>query len=299
MTRPFVEVPADFLESPRWWTGGRDWLDGLPERARRRCQRWGLRRDGAPMHGSNALVLPVRRGDEPLALRLSPPDDRTVGEIAALRFWAGRGTVALIDADPADGAMLLERLDGRRSLATEPLPAALDLLGGLAAQLAVPDPPPDVESTGALASALAGSLQPDWVRLGRPFHRATLDRARELAAWLAEPEADLAVNGDLHGDQVLAGTRQPWLVVDPLLLRGDPAYDLARVLWSRLDEMADAATIRRHADRLLGATGFEPERAAGWLLLRTVDYWFWGRRMGLTEDPVRCARLVATLTRQN
>ncbi len=296
MTESFVELPPAYLESPRWWTEGRDWLDGLPERARRRCQRWGLLRDGEPMHGSNALVLPVLRGEEPLALRLSPPDDRSGAELVALRFWAGRGTVALLDADPADAAMLLERLDGHRTLGSEPLPVALELIGGLAARLAVPPPPPEVASTGSIAAALAGSLELDWVRLGRPFPRATLDRCRELAAWLAEPADDLAVDGDLHGEQVLAGARQPWVVVDPLLLRGDPGYDLARVLWTRLDEMGDAASIRRSADRLLAATGFAPERAAGWLLLRTVDYWFWGRRVGLTEDPLRCARLVTALT---
>jgi streptomycin 6-kinase len=51
------------------------------------------------------------------------------------------------------------------------------------------------------------------------------------------------VNGDLHSAQVLRGVRVPWLVVDPVLLRGDIAYDLARALWTRLDEIAHAAGI--------------------------------------------------------
>jgi hypothetical protein len=55
--------------------------------------------DGDPWPGSNALVLPVRRGGEQFALRLTAPDESFPAEVAALRFWAGRG-VAL----PRNGA---------------------------------------------------------------------------------------------------------------------------------------------------------------------------------------------------
>ena len=39
----------------------------------------------------------------------------------------------------------------------------------------------------------------------------------------------------------------------------------------------------------------EPECARAWALFRTVDYWLWGLDNGLTQDPVRCARLFAAL----
>lgn len=48
---------------PRWWhdDAGRSWLDELPARVADRCAAWGLDLDGRPWHGSNALVVPVRR----------------------------------------------------------------------------------------------------------------------------------------------------------------------------------------------------------------------------------------------
>ena len=64
----------------------RAWLDSLPERVDQQCRAWRLLLDGDPWHGSNALVLPVRRGGEQFALRLTAPDESFPAEVAALRF---------------------------------------------------------------------------------------------------------------------------------------------------------------------------------------------------------------------
>jgi streptomycin 6-kinase len=85
----------------------RAWLDSLPERVDQQCRAWNLSLDGDPWHGSNALVLPVRRGGEQFALRLTAPDESFPAEVAALRFWAGRGTVLLVETDLGAGTMLL------------------------------------------------------------------------------------------------------------------------------------------------------------------------------------------------
>lgn len=290
-----VTLPPSFRAMPRWWHEGQDWLDALPHLIADTCDRWSLTPDGPPMHGSNALVIPVRRGDEPLVLRMTLPDADTDAEIRALRFWNGHGTVHLLDADPATGASLLERLDGRHSLSNEPLHVAMPVIGELMRRLAIPAPE-DVPSTSDLALARLTTLEPDWQRLGQPFELDVLHAAWEAGEGLVDPEdASLAVNGDLHADQVLRGDREPWLVVDPRLYRGDIEYDLARILWTRLDEMATDADIRHWRDTIIDAARLDPARARAWTLFRTVDYWLWGLDYGLTEDPARCARLVTAL----
>jgi len=294
-----IELPASYLAMPRWWHEGEEWLAALPDLAAEFCAAWNLALDGAPMHGSNALVLPVTRDGVPsavpLALRLTPPDDRTAAEVRALEFWNGRGTVLLHEADPARGVSLLERLDGTRPLSTLPLAEAMPVIGRLMRRLAVPDPPPDVPATADLVRDRLAGFDSAWERLGRPFARASLDAALEAGRALAGPGPNLAVNGDLHGGQVLPGAREPWLAVDPVLYRGDPAHDLARVLWTRLDEMADAAAIRHWLALVVDAAGLDPARARLWVTWRTVDYWLWGLGYGLTEDPLRCARLLAAV----
>jgi streptomycin 6-kinase len=285
-----IELPQDFLRMPRWWTEGADWLRDLPVAVERVCARWGLEVDGSVAHGSNAIVVPVRRGPEKLVLRMCPPGDEVTQQVWALRWWDGRGMVLLYDDDVEAGAMLLERLS--TPLTTRPVDEAVTVLGQLMRRLAVPAPD-DALSTATVVATRITQLEPEWERLGRPFDSGNLRAALAVAPALAETTSDLAVNGDLHSDQVLAGEREPWLTVDPLLYRGDIEFDLGRVLWTRLDEMDD---IVAHFDLAVRAAGLDRDRARNWVYFRTVDYWLWGLAHGLTEDPVRCARLVSAIS---
>ncbi|MBC3761247.1 aminoglycoside phosphotransferase family protein [Quadrisphaera oryzae] len=297
-----VEVPEAFRAMPRWWhdDAGRAWLEELPALVADQCRRWSLAVDGPPWHGSNALVVPVveRSGPgEPLALRLAPPGDDVTGQARALRLWAGRGAVLLHDVDDDDQrALLLERLDGSATLAGVPLPEAVEVLAELAVTLAVPVAA-DVPSTASAAAELAASLPGEWEALGRPFPRPQVDAVLRAALSRATaPFPDLAVDGDLHPEQVLRGRRAPWLVVDPLLLRGDLEHDLARVLWSRLDEVDDDAGVVALFDRFVDVAGVPRERARDWVLVRSASYLLWGLRRGLTLDPPRCRRLLDVFT---
>ncbi|GIH10176.1 aminoglycoside O-phosphotransferase [Rhizocola hellebori] len=284
-----VELPPSFLASPAWFSGGAAWLAALPQAVGMQCAAWRLRIAGELAHGSHAIVVPVERDSESFVLRMSPPGPDLDAHIRALRFWDGRGTARLFDADAASGAMLLERLG--EPLARVPVDEAIPLLGAMMRRLAVPAPD-DVPSTADLVRARLSRLEADWQALQRPFDRAILTEALDVGEALCRSESELAVNGDMHSAQVLRGQRETWLTVDPVLLRGDIAYDLARVLWTRLDEMAGPATIIEHFDAAAAAAGVERDHARDWVLLRAVDYWLWGLRAGLTEDPVRCRRLV-------
>lgn len=287
-------VPASFRAQPRWAydQAGHRWLDELPELIRHQCSSWNLTITGPPFHGSNALVLPVIRCGEPCALRLSPPGDEIAAEARALRVWAGRGTVRLIEVDEHANALLLERLDGSRSLAALPVLEAIEVLGELTRTLAVPVPD-DVASTTSIAADLLDGFERDWLSVGRPTPRRQLDVALRFAAErAAEDSAPTAVDGDLHFEQVLRGARAPWLVVDPVLLRGDREYDIGRVLWTRLDELEDARAVTTAFERFVTASDVPEARARAWVVLRSMSYLLWGIRRGLTEDPVRCRRLL-------
>jgi streptomycin 6-kinase len=158
-------------------------------------------------------------------------------------------------------------------------------------RLAIPAPP-DVPATADLVRQRMPQLRPEWERLGRPFPRSVLQEAVAIASRLADHDGGDAVNGDLHSGQVLRDSSDGWAIVDPVLMRGDIAYDLGRVLWTRLDDMDD---IVGHFDTVVRAAGLDRDRARDWAVFRTTDYWLWGLGAGLTEDPVRCARLIAAL----
>ena len=291
---PVITVPETFREMPRWWHDqpGRPWLDELPSLVLTQCRRWGLAVDGAPLHGANAFVVPVRRDRQRYVLRFSPPGDDIAQEANALQVWDGRGTVRLFELDNQVRAMLLERLDSTRSLQSEPLHVAILVIAELICTLAIPVCD-DVPSTGAIAAGHIQDFERDWHAIDGPTPRSQLEVAIKLARERAsEPGSALAVDGDLHCRQVLASDRARWLVVDPLLLRGDSEYDFARVLWERLDELPHDADVIDAFNTFVRAAQVPAERARVWIVLRSMSYLLWGIPRGLTQDPPKCQRLL-------
>jgi streptomycin 6-kinase len=59
--------------------------------------------------------------------------------------------------------------------------------------------------------------------------------------------------------------------------------------------MRDEDAVRRSLGSAVDAAGLDPERARAWVVYRAADYWLWGLRHGLTEDPRRCERLLTVL----
>ena len=292
-----IAVPDGLQTDLRRMAGERAerWLRELPALADRMCQEWGLAIEGAPMHGARGLVLLVRRGEEPLALKLAWPDAVTTEEYRALPAWAGRGMVRLIDARPEQGVALLERLDASRSLATLPLADSIPIAGALIGTLAVETGEP-FTAMADRAAEITAALEPRWHSTGEPFPRHLLERAHELARNLGQrPPSRTMVNWDLHYGNVLAGARLPWIAVDPMAVLGDPELGLAQLLWTRLDEMSGPAELRTHLDSLVHHAGLERDLARDWALVRLVDYWLWGLGIGLTDDPARCATIIEWL----
>ena len=279
---------------PGWWHDqpGREWLDEIPDQVSEQCRRWDLEIEGDPMHGSNALVVPVRRHHDLAVLRMSPPGDDVTEEAAALTWWAGRGTVRLLDVDVDARAMLLERLTASHSLQLEPLSTAIPVIASLIRQMAVPAPA-HAASTASIAAEHAATAEAEWLALSSPTPRSQLDITVQLAGQRARTRpSELAVDADLHCEQVLAADRAPWLVVDPVLLRGDPEYDFGRVLWSRLDEVPTDSEVVALFDLFVQAAEVPSDRARTWVVIRSMSYLLWGLRRGLTWDPPKCRRLL-------
>lgn len=297
-----IRVPEGFAADTltREGEAARTWLARLPELVGELCVRWGLRVAGDPMHGYMALVVPVLRGDARCALKVSWIDDETVNEAAALALWNGGGAVRLLDADDTAGALLLEWLDPRRRLAEADLSVAVPAAGRLLRRLAVPVPEQwparPVPGLRQWALGLAAELPRRWRAAGQPFPERRLDAAADVATALAARAGGLLANRDMHYQNVLAGEREPWLVIDPKVMRGDAEFGLAPLLWRRLGEAGGPAGLRRRFDALVDEAGLDAELARGWTLLRAVDYQLWGLSLGLTEDPALCATVLGWLS---
>lgn len=282
-------VPAEFasVTSRREGEAGRRWLGSLPALAARYCREWGLRLDGEPRHGYVGVVVPALRADgTPAVLKLTWQSTETRGEPLALSTWNGRGAVLLLESDPSSGALLLERLDAGRILRDEPNDHAVEVIGGLMRRLAVPAPPELSRDLRTEAAELVEYLPRRWRELGQPFPRYLVDAAVEVCRKSGPTSADLLVNTDLHYENVLAGTREPWLVIDPQPLSGDLEFGVLALMWNRVDE----STLDARFAAIVGAAGLDAELAVSWALVRAVRNWI-GRAgiAGPAEDPAHLA----------
>jgi streptomycin 6-kinase len=242
--------------------------DDLAGLAERQLERWELRRDGEPIHGSGSLVLPVRTSDGVPAVLKIP--DAEHGHLV-LRRWGGDGAVRLLSADPPHHAVLLERL-GSQSLSTLPDVEACEVVAKLYRRLHVPALP----QLHTLASFLAQRTD-DFDALPRsaPLPHRLVGQAIALSRELAADPASTGtvIHTNLHYENVLAAEREPWLAISAKPMNGDPHYELAPMLWSRWDELAGRIRegVRRRFYTLVDAAGFDEERARAWVIIRVVD----------------------------
>ncbi|WP_343242076.1 aminoglycoside phosphotransferase family protein [Streptomyces sp. SID9727] len=299
-----IDIPDALVATQSAYNGeaGRAFVAALPGMAADFLERWGLRRDGAAMHGVCALVLPVVRvrDGRRAVLKLQPVDEETAGEPVALRLWgaAGAGAVRLLDHDPATGAMLLERLDGSGSLEGEPdTDRAVRVIAGLLAELTAVRP----GAPGA-GHGLRGLGEPaSWMLAAAPGVVAALvdeeerGLVRDCAAAVREvagEPGDRLLHWDLHFGNVLAAEGGAgWVAIDPKPLVGDAGFELLPALVDRFD----AGAVDGRFDVLTGVLGLDRGRAAAWTLGRVLQNACWsvaGGARRLAPEQAEIARVV-------
>lgn len=269
-------IPADFAATVAEFdaeagVSGPDWLRRLPTLVDECLRRWELEVDGPSMHGFTSLVLPVRRDEGPAVLKLTWPHPEAEHEHLTLRAWGGDGAVKLLAADPANWAMLLERLEPARDLTREPIDDACATIGELLKRLDRPALP----QLERLSESAAELVPHDAEQLPRRF----VDHAGGLVRELTQSDVDSrTVHTDLHYENVLRGRGGEWLAIDPKPLAAEPAFAVAPALWNRWDDAAKGNlrwNLRRRVDIICEAAGIDPDRARAWTVVREVDNAAW------------------------
>ncbi|MEU0451349.1 aminoglycoside phosphotransferase family protein [Streptomyces tendae] len=279
---------------------GDDWLAKLPEVAERAVARRELAVERVQVPGGrSSLVVLVRTAEgAPAVLKLAPRRARPGSERAALAHWGGRGAVQLREEGAGDGAgvaegtdegvLLLERLHPDVSVRSLPEAKALLEAAGTLRRLWV-EPPAShpfetvAERTGRQAEAMRAGAAAD-AEIA-PLVDAALAARAEL---LAEPPERRLLHGTFRQSKVLAGDRMPWLAVGPDPVVGESAFDLARLVRDRVEDLiaqpSGASTTRRRIKRLAESLEVDQERLRGWTLFRAVESGVRARRVGREQD---------------
>ncbi|WP_433167421.1 aminoglycoside phosphotransferase family protein [Kribbella sp. CA-247076] len=284
-----MEIPADFLVVASRGQDWADWIDRLPRLTRDLLDEWDLRVDGTTASGNCAIVVPVTTADGQAAvLKVQFPHWEAETEHLALRDWGGNGAVQLLRADPRRFALLLERLEPRDLTTVDALDAC-ELVGTTYKRLHVP--------AGPQYRTLSGELK-RWIeRLRRlPASAPVPHRYVEQAISLAEDfstDADCdgtLIHTDLHYFNVLAGAREPWLVIDPKPLSGDPHYEVAPLIWNRWDEVVASGdlrfAVRQRFYTAIDAAGLDEDRARDWVIVRQMLNVLWTLEESGTDESL-------------
>ncbi len=230
-------------------------------------------------------------------LKLNPvgePESEHEGD--ALELWDGCGAVRLFASDPSRGALLIERCRPGTQLWDSPEEDALDAVASVFRALRRPAPERHpFRLLGDEAVRWAEELPRRWERGDRSIPKAVVDEGTRLARELGASQPELVVcHQDLHGGNVLAAERAPWLAIDAKPIVGEPAFDTASYLRDRrpwlFRQPQPERIVERRLDALSDALGLDRGRMRGWALVHALAW-------GLGNEPHEvglCAPLFAS-----
>jgi len=296
-------MTTDFSEQrPELW-------ERLPKVLADCARRWGLTVLPPFPNLSFNYVAPVLREDGTEAvLKVGLPNAELRAEIGALSVYDGRYSVRLLESDPEQGSLLLERIRPGivlTSLADEANDAqATSIMATVMQGLWRPVPPehhfPDVrdwaEGMVRLRAHFGGGVGPFPLRL--------VEEAETLFAELLASSAEAVVlHGDLHHDNILSAQRVPWLAIDPKGIVGEPAYEVGamlRNLWPDRHTLLDPGRLlERRVHQLAEELHIDRARIRGWAVAQAVLSVWWGIEddNDYSEDATATAELLAAIKR--
>lgn len=301
-------VPAEFALATimREREAGRAWLDRLPAILDGCAEQWRLTL-GPPVNplSFNYVALARRADGSAAILKVCPPLGEFARQVASLRLFDGRGIARLLESDPGDAVMLLERCDPGTLLRVESAAddeRATAIACGVMRRLWRPPPPSHPFPTMADWNADLRQLRPHYGGGTGPFPVAVVEETEALVRELtASAPAPFLLHGDLHHDNILAARRQPWLAIDPKGLIGEPAYETGALLYNPQPQLLDAPNpgriLARRIDQLSEELGLDRARVRGWGLVRAVlaAWWHVESTGTVWDEALTCAVLLAAI----
>lgn len=256
---------------------GRQWLEELPGLVGELTRRWKLDLGTTLRPGGDASWTGrvTRTDGEPAVLKVALPDPQGEAAAAVLRLLDGRGAVRLLEHDSEHHAFLLEWGDPGTFAAAMPLAEADDAAVAVLPPLWALSPSslPDLPRSADVAQQRAHQLRQRAERLEDPLLGAGADLFASLATEAVRPRV---LHGDANQRNVLRSARG-WLVIDPRPMLGEPCFELAAWVTTRLDEVADPVRrVTALADRL----ALPPDRALAWVAAQTLMLCSWLQHSG-------------------
>lgn len=279
------------------FAGGDAWLAQLPALLDETVQRWDLTLARPAWALSYNVVLPATLSDgTPVVLKLGVPNRELTWEAAALAHFDGQGAARLLHSEPERGILLLERVwpgtplvdlgdddvqddDRRTRMAAQ---AMQTLWRPAPADHGFPTVRDWAQGMQRLRATFVGGTGPFPARLVEMAEA----NFRELLADQAEP---MLLHGDLHHWNILAGTGDAWLAIDPKGVAGEAAYEVGALLRNPFADPAHVPDLARIQSRRIAILAemleMDPQRLRAWSFAQAILSAWWSYEDGGTFEP--------------
>lgn len=218
----------DFFENMNVIYGdkARHWLDNLPQLSASLAFQWDLRDLNACDDLSYNYVMSGWRDDAPIILKMGIDLAAIQQEYFAIRAFNGHGLIKLLEADLAQGAILITRAIPGKTLISL-FPDMDDMALRTACRLA------ELLHKATIPSDHKFPLLSEWFSIidqHWDLPTAKLALARNLKNDLInKSKTNVLLHGDLHYANILSDG-DDWVVIDPKGVIGDPMYDITGCL---------------------------------------------------------------------
>lgn len=261
-----MKIPESFAQRVEGAFGkrGEVFLHALPTLIDEAVARWQLKSLRPAEHLSYNFILYARRDGAAVVLKLGVPDRELTSEIHALRAFAGRGAVRLLDGDPGRGMLLVERLKPGIQLTSVIEDAEATQIAAYV-MLALLRPAPMDGGLLQLRDWFQGFQRFRTEHGGSgPLDAALFQQAEKFAQEIMREEhRPTLIHGDLHHFNILSSGSN-WVAIDPKGVVGPAAYEVGPFLMNPIGKISrrpNAAELMRNRIAILGEIlGIEKER---------------------------------------
>ena len=293
-------LPHKFVENTIALCGatGEKWLDELPDIVAELEKIWKIKVEGHFRNLSYNYVANAALPDGIAAvLKIGLPltDVEIYGEAAYLRVANGEGAARLLDFDHERQAVLLERVvpgSNLKSVCKKDQSEAVIIVIRMLKRILKP-PPADANNFIKLDDWFDGLKRAPGTKFPQDYANKALTYYEEL---LSDTKNIFLLHGDLHHDNILSATREPFLAIDPKGIIGHLGYDIGVFLNNHHDWLEWNTRLSGKLDNAIAefAAAFDIEESVirKWAFCQMVLSWWWmfdempemfGEELGLSD----------------
>ena len=293
-------LPQKFVENTISLCGerGEMWLDTLPQIISELEKQWSIKAGNHFRNLSYNYVANATLSNEKVAvLKIGLPltDVEIYGEAAYLQAVDGNGAAKLLEFDRERQAILLERVAPGSNLRSvykkeqsKAVTTAIRVLKKILRPVTA-----DTKDFVQLDAWFDGLKR----AAGTKFPQEYAERALEFYTELSTDTKNIfLLHGDLHHDNILSATREPFLVIDPKGMVGHVGYDIGVFLNNHNDWLEWDTRLAGKLDKAVAefALAFDLEEIIirKWAFCQMVLSWWWmfdempgtfGEELGLSD----------------